>query len=78
MKSPNEVMTVEGSSKAASKSDKTDGEKSKRVQSAPEIRRRAFEICIERVGIDCCDLHDWLQAERKLREKYQTAIGAKK
>ena len=78
MKSPNEVMTVEGSSKAVSKSDKAQGERSKSVPSAAEVRRRAFEICIERVGIDCCDLHDWLQAERKLREKYQTAIGAKK
>jgi hypothetical protein len=79
VKSPKGVMTVEGSSKAVSKSDKAEGERSKSVPSAAEIRRRAFEICIERVGIDCSDLHDWLQAERELREKYkETAIGAKK
>lgn len=79
MKSPNEVMTVEGSSKAVSKSDKAGGERSKSVPSAAEIRRRAFQVCNERVGIDCCDLHDWLQAERELQEKYkEAAIGAEK
>jgi hypothetical protein len=79
VKSPSEVMTVEGSSKAVSKSDKAEGERSKSVPSAAEIRRRAFDVCIERVGIDCCDLHDWLQAERELREEYkETAMGAKK
>ena len=34
-----------------------------------EIRRRAFEIHIERGGIHGCDLEDWLQAERELREE---------
>jgi hypothetical protein len=34
-----------------------------------EIRQRAFEIHIERGGIHGCDLDDWLQAERELREK---------
>ena len=43
------------------------------TQNAPtpeEIRRRAFEIHIERGGIHGCDLDDWLQAEHKLRERY--------
>jgi Protein of unknown function (DUF2934) len=35
-----------------------------------EIRQRAFEIHIERGGIHGCDLDDWLQAERELRERY--------
>jgi hypothetical protein len=35
-----------------------------------EIRHRAFEIHIERGGIHGCDLDDWLQAERELRERY--------
>lgn len=34
-----------------------------------EIRQRAFEIHIERGGIHGCDLEDWLQAERELRDK---------
>jgi hypothetical protein len=76
MKSRNALMNVAGESKA--RADIAAGE-SKSAPSPEEIRRRAFEICIERVGIDCCDLHDWLQAERELQEKYkETAIGAKK
>lgn len=79
MKSRSEVMNVEGASKAVSKPDKPEGERSKSAPSAAEIRRRAFQICIERVGIDCCDLHDWLQAEREVQEKYkETATGAEK
>ena len=35
-----------------------------------EIRKRAFEIHIERGGIHGCDLDDYLQAERELQEKY--------
>lgn len=35
-----------------------------------EIRQRAFEIHIERGGIHGCDLDDWLQAERELRERH--------
>jgi hypothetical protein len=38
--------------------------------SLAEIRQRAFEIHIERGGIHGCDLDDWRQAERELREKY--------
>jgi hypothetical protein len=34
-----------------------------------DIRQRAFEIHIERGGIYGCDLDDWLQAERELRQK---------
>ena len=47
--------------------------------SPQEIRQRAFEIHIERGGIYGCDLDDWLQAERELKEKYSTSSdeGAK-
>ena len=42
------------------------------VPTADEIGRRAFEIHIECGGIrDGCDLGDWLQAERELRQKYK-------
>jgi hypothetical protein len=34
-----------------------------------EIRERAYEIHIERGGIHGCDLDDWLQAERELKQK---------
>jgi hypothetical protein len=34
--------------------------------SQEEIRRRAFEIHIERGGIHGCDLDDWMQAEKEL------------
>ena len=77
MKSQNLAMNAETMPKAVSHTEEE--ERRRGVRSAAEIRRRAFEICSERVGIDCCDLHDWLQAERELREKYkETAIGAKK
>lgn len=47
---------------------KTEGQavSSVRHPSPEEIRRRAFEIHIERGGIHGCDLDDWLQAEREL------------
>jgi hypothetical protein len=35
-----------------------------------KIRQRAFEIHLERGGVHGCELDDWLQAERELREKY--------
>lgn len=42
---------------------------------AEEIRKRAFEIHIERGGIHGCDLDDWMQAERELQEKYNKSSG---
>jgi hypothetical protein len=44
--------------------------------STEEIRQRAFEIYMERGGIHGCDLDDWLQAERELREKVQPELCA--
>ena len=48
-------------------------ERAKNGPSAEEIRKRAFEIHIERGGIHGRDLWDrfldWLQAERELQEK---------
>lgn len=44
-----------------------------------EIRKRAFEIHIERGGIHGCDLDDWLQAERELQEMHKNSeMGARK
>jgi Protein of unknown function (DUF2934) len=45
------------------------GERGKNGPSLAEIRQRAFEIHMERGGTHGCDLDDWLQAERELREK---------
>ena len=42
----------------------------KNEQPLAEIRQRAFEIHVERGGIHGCDLDDWLQAERELRENH--------
>ena len=42
--------------------------------SPAEIRRRAFEIHIERGGIHGCDLDDWMQAERELQQKYKNEV----
>jgi len=52
--------------------------KEKSIKNAPtpeEIRRRAFGIHIERGGIHGCDLDDWLQAERELRQEYNRSNG---
>jgi hypothetical protein len=45
-------------------------EKGQNGKTLAEIRQRAFEIHIERGGIHGCDLDDWVQAERELKEKY--------
>jgi hypothetical protein len=46
-------------------------ERRRRSSPSPEeIRQRAFEIYMERAGIHGCELDDWPQAERELRESY--------
>jgi hypothetical protein len=42
--------------------------------SPAEIRKRAFEIHIERGGIHGCDPNDWLEAERELQQKYKNEV----
>ena len=49
-------------------------EEQKNGPSSAEIRKRAFEIHIERGGIHGCDLDDWMQAERELQEKYENEV----
>ena len=39
--------------------------------SLEEIRHRAYELHFERGCTHGCDLDDWLQAERELKEKKQ-------
>jgi hypothetical protein len=52
-------------------------ERGRRSSPSPEeIRQRAFEIYMERRGIYGCELDDWLQAERELREKVQQELCA--
>jgi Protein of unknown function (DUF2934) len=48
----------------------TKGQSTKNAPTPEEIRKRAFEIHIERGGIHGCDLDDWMQAERELQDKY--------
>jgi hypothetical protein len=75
MKSQNTVMDLEDASKAASRivflSDIEEEERRRSVPTSEEIRRRAFEIYIERGRIHGCDLDDCLQAERELQQKIQ-------
>jgi hypothetical protein len=40
-----------------------------------KIRRRAYEICLERGGEPGHDLEDWLQAERELTADQSKAAG---
>ena len=49
-------------------------ERQKNGPSPAEIRRRAFEIHIERGGIHGCDLDDWLEAEGELQQKYKNEV----
>ncbi|HWO28275.1 MAG TPA: DUF2934 domain-containing protein [Candidatus Acidoferrum sp.] len=42
--------------------------------SPAEIRKRAFEIHVERGGIHGCHLNDWLEAERELQKKYKNEV----
>jgi len=58
--------------KLVSQSDIAEEEKNSGPPPA-EIRQRAFEILIESGGIHRCDLDDWLQAERELRERYKNS-----
>ena len=48
----------------------------KNVPTPEEIRKRAYEIHIERGGFHGCDMDDLLQAERELQEKYNKNSGA--
>ena len=78
MKSRNGFANTEGMPKTVFQSDIAEEEKNSGPSPA-EIRKRAFEIHIERGGIHGCDLDDWLQAERELQEKYKNnGKGTKK
>ena len=37
--------------------------------SLEEVRQRAYELHLERGCVHGCDLDDWLQAERELKDK---------
>ena len=72
MKSRDFFTNTESMPKIVSQSDIAEEEKNSGPSPA-EIRQRAFEIHIERGGIHGCDLDDWLQAERELRERYKNS-----
>ena len=69
MKSQNLETNTQNTPSTTCRSDVLE-EKGQNGPTPAEIRHRAFEIHIERGGIHGCDLDDWLQAERELREKY--------
>jgi hypothetical protein len=69
MKSQNLKANTQDTPRIIFRSDALE-EKNQYGPTLAEIRDRAFEIHIERGGIHCCDLDDWLQAERELQEKY--------
>lgn len=61
------------SKKPAAKTDRQTSTK-KRASSPPQptredIERRAYEIYLERGGIEGCEMEDWLQAERELKRR---------
>ncbi len=82
MKSRNAVINMEGASRAASRivflSDIEEEERRRSVPTSEEIRQRAFEIYIERGGIQGSDLDNWLQAERELHEKHKETVKGEK
>jgi len=73
---------LEQASKAASRivflSDIEEEERRRSVPTSEEIRQRAFEIYIERGGIQGSDLDNWLQAERELHEKHKETVKGEK
>ena len=74
MKSQNATTNVESTANLTLRSHAPEAS-GKNAPSQEEIRQRAFEVHIERGGIHGCDLEDWLQAERELKEKYNQSNG---
>jgi hypothetical protein len=67
------AMPKRESKKPAAKTGRQPSAK-KRVTTSPEptredIERRAYEIYLERGGTEGCEMEDWLQAERELRQR---------
>jgi Protein of unknown function (DUF2934) len=54
----------------------TKEQSTKNAPTPEEIRKRAFEIHIERGGIHGYDLDDWLRAEHEIQEKHNGSGGA--
>jgi hypothetical protein len=70
----NVVSNSETTPKAVAESGLQETENST-APSLEQIAQRAFEIHLERGGIDGRDLDDWLQAERELQEKYSKSAN---
>jgi hypothetical protein len=73
MKSRN-LITNPGNTRGSVVPTEVTEEGQKNGPSPAEIRRRAFEIHIERGGIHGCDLDDWLEAEREIQQKYKNEV----
>jgi len=71
MKSEKEAINAEASATTVVRTENAQREQGKGGPTPEEIRRRAFEIHIERGGIHGCDLDDWMQAEHELQEKHK-------
>jgi hypothetical protein len=69
MKQKKEATKTRDSQENISQPGTQEQEAAEQTPTFEEIRKRAFEIHIERGGIHGSDLDDWLQAERELKEK---------
>ncbi len=68
-------MPKRESKKPGTKSARQTSAKKRAMSSAEpareEIERRAYEIYLERGGTEGCEMEDWLQAERELRQRHR-------
>lgn len=72
MKSKNRVANARRNDENVSCSSSSAERIDKKGPTPGEIRRRAYEIYVERGGPDGFDLDDWLQAERELSANHKS------
>ena len=65
-----------GSLEAPARQVVPDGSNGKSIDLKEEIRRRAYEIYLERRGTAGDEHQDWLLAEREIRARYQQGYSA--
>jgi hypothetical protein len=58
------MASIGGAAASKSTADPNTG----KFPTSDEIQSRAYQIYMERGGVDGSDLEDWLQAERELRQ----------
>jgi hypothetical protein len=70
MKAKTVAVGTEGREQEVAESEKTQPQLAE-GPSLEEVRQRAYELHVERGCVHGCDLDDWLQAERELKQKNQ-------